>query len=401
MQRAHRIRLSPTQAQAEEFRRHAGYARVAYNWAIGEFKAGLSVGDWCGDMTLRPRWNAVKRILYNWCDELSQNAGKVGVMDAGDAIARWGASRKKGDGCVGFPKFKPRSARPAFRADNGPGTVRCEGKCIVLPAKMGGAVKMRESLRYPDARITSARISLRAGHWYASIAVDDGLDLPPVTDHGKPAIGVDLGVKTMAVCSDGVMYDAPKPLRALLGKLRRANKSLSRKVRGSANWHKQVDAVARLHARIADIRVDAIHKATTDIVRRAGSVSVEDLNVAGMVRNRRLSRAISDIGMSEFVRQLEYKCAWAGIAFRKIDRWFPSSKQCHACGHRNDALTLAMREWQCAGCGVWLDRDYNASLNIRDYEESPGAARRQPVETVSDRPRTATVREAGTVEPIR
>ena len=402
MLRSHRIRLTPTPAQTESFQRHAGLARIAYNWAVGEFSAGLhpEVGEWCPAYTLLRRFNAVKRNLWAWCDELSACASKGAIKDAGLAIQRWGAyrkGRKAGESgrFVGFPRYKRRGGRQAFRADNGPGTVRFDGKRIILPTKMGGVVKMREAVRWPGI-IKTVRISKRGGHWYASINVDDGLPLPDIADNGKPAIGVDLGVKTLAVCSDGVIYDAPKPLRRLYAKLRRASKSLSRKVKGSANWHKQVAVVQRLHARIADMRNDAIHKATTDIVSRAGTVSVEDLNVSGMVRNRRLSRAIADTGMAEFVRQMAYKCAWSGIPFRKIDRWFPSSKQCSHCGRRNDALTLAVREWQCAGCGVMLDRDANAAVNIRDYQ-GPGAARCQPAETCVNPAWPVAVGEAGTL----
>lgn len=402
MLRSHRIRLDPTPAQDALFRRHAGFARLAYNWAVGEFKAGLSVDDFCGDKTLRPRFNAVKSQLWSWHSELSANASKGAIIDCGRAIDNWVRYRralrdgKKPGVKVRQPRAKKRGSRPAFRADNGPGTIRFDGRRIILPVKMGGAVKMSEALRWVG-KVKTVRISRRAGRWYASVIVDDGLSLPPVIDNGMPAIGVDLGVKTMAVCSDGVMYDAPKPLRALLSQLRRANKSLSRKRKGSQNWHKQVAAVQRLHARIASLRSDAIHKATTDIVRRAGSVSAEDLNIIGMVRNRRLARAISDIGMGEFLRQLEYKCAWAGIPFRRIDRWYPSSRLCHRCGWRNDGLTLAMRDWDCGGCGVRLDRDVNAAVNIRDYER-PGAARHQPVES-SVRPATAPAAggETGTV----
>ena len=378
MLRSHRIRLTPTASQTVSFQRHAGFARIAYNWAVSEFSAGLSVGEWCGTYTLTPRFNRIKHHLWPWHTELSQLASKGAIADAGRAIQRWGAYRKSGGRFVGFPHYKRRGARQAFRADNGPDTVRCNGRRIILPAKMGGVVRMREALRW-TGRITGVRISKRASHWYASVTVDDGLPLPPVADNGKPALGVDLGIKSMGVCSDGVIYDAPKPLRRLYSKLRRASKSLSRKVKGSANWHKQVAAVQRLHSRIADLRNDAIHKATSDIVSRAGAVSVEDLNVSGMVRNRRLARAISDIGMSEFLRQLEYKCAWAGIPFRRVNRWFPSSKMCQHCGHINKTLTLAMRDWQCPDCGQWLERDANASVNIRDYRR-PGAARLQPVE---------------------
>ncbi len=379
MYRSHRIRLDPTQAQVVAFQRHAGYARVAYNWAVREFLASWlsDVNEWCGAYTLIPRFNAIKLKISRWNfhKELSQNASKGAIEDAGNAIKLWGKyckAVKAGQKTryVGKPSEKKFGSRPAFRADHGDGKdVKCNGKTIKLPKI--GVVKMREVLRW-QGEIVSVCISKRAGHWYASITVNDGLPTPSVSDNGRPAVGVDVGLKTLAVCSDGVEYANPKPLVRLQSRLRRASKSLSRKEKGSQNWHKQVAAVARLHARIANMRSDYAHKATTAIVNRAGAISVETLNVAGMMQNRRLSKAFADAEVSEFLRQLEYKAAWAGVAFRRVDRWYPSSKLCHHCGIKNDTLTLAQREWWCGGCGVRVDRDFNASLNIRDYDNGRG-----------------------------
>ena len=402
MLRSHRIALSPAGWRDLLFRQHAGYARYAFNWAIDEFSASLSVGDWCNDLNLRPRFNAVKHLIAPWAVALSQNASKGAIIDAGQAIAAWGQYRQqlkagqKPAQRIGFPKFKKRGGRMAFRADNGPGTIRFDGKHIILPKAMGGRVRMREALRF-DGKVKTVRIIKRGQRWYASATVDDGLPMPEVADRGRPKLGVDVGVKRLASCSDRVMYEAPRPLRRLLKKLKRLNRSLARKVEGSANWHKLVDAIRRLHARIADIRNDAIHKATTEFVQRAGWLKVETLNVRGMMRNRRLSRALADAGMGEVLRQLEYKASWAGVRFERIDRWYPSSQLCNHCGERNDTLKLAQREWWCGGCGRLVDRDFNASDNIRDYE-SPGAARRQPVETeVGPAAAPAPVCEAGMV----
>ena len=368
MNRAHRIRLSPTAAQQEAFAQHAGFARVAYNWAVGEFSASLrAVDDWNAHHQLGARFNKVKYIIYPWCRELRKSAGTGGIKDAQYAIERWRKSFR-GGARSGFPKFKKRGRRQAFRVDNGQwyNMPKFDGKAILLPKAMGGRVRMRQELRYPNARVTSVRISKRAGHWYASVSVDDGLPLPPIVDNGKPHIGIDVGLKSLAVCSDGVIYDSPKPLARYLRKLRQASKSLSRKQKGSSNWHKQVEALQRVHAKAADTRNDSLHKLTTAIVSRAGQVSVEDLNVAGLGRSR-LARSIHDAGWGELLRQLEYKCAWAGIPFRRVDRFYPSSKLCNACGWRNAELTLRDREWWCGGCGVLVDRDLNAARNIRDY----------------------------------
>ena len=399
MLRSHKIRLQPSPAQKAAFSAHCGYARVAYNWAVDEFRAGLDVGEWLGIYSLLPRWNRVKGILYGWGNPLSQLAAKGAVLDAGRAIDRWGAYRKrvKGGGnggrFVGFPRIKKRGR--SFRADNGAGTVRVDGKAVILPKI--GRVRMRELLRF-DGRICEARVSVRADKWYIAFQVDDGAELPaPAPVDGKPAIGVDVGIKHLAVCSDGVVYDGPAPLRRLYRLLRRKSKALSRKVKYSANWRKQVVRIEQIHARIADCRSDALHKASTAIVRRAGQISVETLNIAGMMRNRHIARALSDAGLAEFLRQVEYKAAWAGVPFRRIDRWYPSSKLCNHCGWRNDTLTLAMREWWCGGCGARVDRDANASLNIRDYDGKAGG---KPVTACGDLRKPglalAAVVEAGT-----
>ena len=184
--------------------RHAGYARYAYNWAVGEFKAGLDVGEWLSERTLRPRWNVVKRLVAPWSGELSQNAAKYAVIDFGEAAERWGdycrglkAGRRPGRR-VGFPKFKRRKHEQGFRADNGPGTVRVEGKFAVLPKI--GRVAMVEDLRFAGS-VREVTVNRTAGTWFACFCVEDGVEAPSFK--GGPTVGVDVGVGMMAVCSDG------------------------------------------------------------------------------------------------------------------------------------------------------------------------------------------------------
>ena len=352
MHRSHRIALKPTLEQETLFGRHAGYSRFAYNWALGEFRTGLEVGEWLSERTLRPRWNRVKGMIAPWGAELSQNAAKYAIIDFGQATTAWGEYRKrvKADQRtgrrVGFPRFKRRKHEQGFRADNGPDTVRVEGKVVILPRI--GRVAMVEELRF-DGSIREVTVNRTAGTWFACFCIEDGQEAPPVKD--GLAVGVDVGVGTMAVCSDGAVVENPKALSVGLKRLRRLDKAIarSRHVHGKSshsNRRERLYAKRRnLHARVVNVRNDHHHKATTAIAKSAGRVVVETLNVSGMVRNRRLARGISDAGMSGFLSKLEYKCLWYGAEFVKADRWFASSKLCSHCGWKNNDLTLSDREW--------------------------------------------------------
>ena len=374
MKRAHKIALAPTPEQEVRFGQHAGYARFAYNWAVGEFKAGLDVGEWLNHQSLRPRWTVVKGIIAPWAAELSQNAAKYAIIDFGQASAAWGKYRKRlkagrrSGRRVGFPRFKRRRHEQGFRADNGPDTVRVDSKVVILPKI--GRVAMVEHLRFRGS-IREVTINRTAGTWFACFCIEDGQETPPVKS--GPTIGVDVGVGMMAVCSDGTTVGNPKALASGIKRLRQLDKAIarSRNVHGKSthsNRRERLYARRRnLHARTVNVRNDNHHKATTAIAKSAGRVVVETLNVSGMIRNRRLARALSDAGMSGFLSKLEYKCAWYGTEFVKADRWFASSKLCAHCGWKNDDLTLSDREWWCGGCGVLNERDYNAAMNLSNW----------------------------------
>jgi putative transposase len=180
-------------------------------------------------------------------------------------------------------------------------------------------------------------------------------------------------VKALATLSDGTTIEGPKALRRNLKALRRCSRALSRKVKGSANRRKSAARLARLHARIANVRQDALHKATTEIVRKFTVIGIEDLNVRGMMANHCLALAIADIGAFEFRRQLEYKAPMNSARVAVANRWFPSSRLCSACGHLHAGLTLSDREWTCDGCGAVHDRDHNASVNLANMAASSAA----------------------------
>ena len=210
MLKCHRVALRPTSEQESLFLQHAAFARFAYNWAVGEFKAGLEMGEWLTERSLRPRWNLVKRVIAPWAGALSQSAAKYAIIDLGQASSRWGEYQrrlKQGISCrrVGFPRFKRRRHEQGFRADNGPDTVRVDGKTVILPRI--GRVAMVEQLRFAG-RICEATVNRTAGQWFASFSVDTGEPVPPVKD--GPTIGVDVGIARLAVCSDGTVVENPK-----------------------------------------------------------------------------------------------------------------------------------------------------------------------------------------------
>jgi len=217
---------------------------------------------------------------------------------------------------------------------------------------------MTESLRF-DGKIMSARVSERAGYWFVSIQVQI-----PNGDRSVPdrVLGVDIGITSLAVDSDGEVFENQKHFAKALRKLRRVNRWLTRKQKGSKNWHKAKRKLARLHLRIANLRADSTHKLTTRLAQKACTIALETLNVAGMLKNHKLARAIADAAFSEMVRQFGYKA----VQVIRIDPFSPSSKRCNECGHVNRDLTLADRGWTCPACGTVLDRDVNAARNIRD-----------------------------------
>jgi putative transposase len=246
--------------------------------------------------------------------------------------------------------------------------VRTNGKRVNLP--IIGWVAMREEVRFAG-RILSATISRQADAWYASFAIE--VEHEPDVRIDDTVVGVDLGITALATLSEGSKVAAPTPLRRYLQKLKRLSRSLSRKQRGSRNRAKAKTKLARLHRRVADIRVDALHQLTTSLTRYR-TIVIEDLNVAGMLANRNLSRAIADVGFFEFRRQLRYKAAMAGSTIVVADRWFPSSKLCSTCCAKNDSLSLTERTWTCVSCDTSHDRDVNAARNLARYAESSPAS---------------------------
>jgi putative transposase len=227
-----------------------------------------------------------------------------------------------------------------------------------------GKIRIKEvPMLKNSTEISSATISRRADRWFVSLTITEEIE---EQTPGRECVGVDAGLIHSFIDSDGNKHDNLKPLRKKLRKLRKLNKELHRRGRGSINRARSRMKVARLHARIANIRSDFLHKITTDLAKKFRIVVIEDLNIKGMMKNHNLALAISDVGWGEFSRQLKYKCEWYGSQLVEVPRFFPSSKLCSQCGSVRKDLTLNDRVYRCH-CGLEMDRDDNAALNLRNY----------------------------------
>ena len=377
-----KVRLDPTPSQERLMASHAGAARFAYNAGLAHVKETLDSGelaDW-SHYSLRRWWNANKdELAVNrdtgvvWWSQNSKEAYSMGLRSLAQGLSNWSKSSKgqrKGKR-VGFPKFKSKNTVMRF-AYSTAFTAPTASDPYGLKLPRIGRVHCMENVykRLTGARLIRITVSRRAGNWYASLTVDRE-PTAPATAPKLGAVGVDLGVKNLATLSDGTVIPNPRALGARLKALRKAQQALSRKVKGSVRRGKAKERVARLHARVADVRADAINKATTMIARDYSTVCIEDLNVAGMVKNHCLARSVSDASLSEFRRQLEYKAARNGVALRVVGRWFPSSKTCSNCGTVKAKLSLSERVFHCDDCGTSMDRDLNAAINIKVAGSAP------------------------------
>ncbi len=370
--RGYRAELDLNHEQITLARKHCGAARFAYNYGLRRkqeaYKAG-SKTPYAKD--LHREINALKQTEIPWAYEVSKCSFQEALRDLDKAFEnffRKVALKKQGKwkGKCGYPKFKSR--KKAIGGARFTGSIRVYPDTIQLPRM--GLLRLKEREYLPmNVKIGSATISEKAGRWYVSICVhEEQSEPPPATGE---VLGVDLGIKTLATCSDGSTFANPKALRSRLKALKRASRSHSRKKKGSNNRKKAQRKLAKLHARIGNIRRDALQKATSAIVaktkpdsERPRVIVLEDLHVSGMLKNRKLSRAIADVGLYEFRHQIEYKAQFAGSQVLLASRWEPSSKTCSCCGWVKEDLTLANRVFLCEECGNVQDRDYNAARNL-------------------------------------
>jgi putative transposase len=390
---AHRIALDPNDVQRTYFAKACGTARFAYNWALAEWNRQYAAGEKTTQLELRRTLNAIKRERFPWMLEVTKNAPQMAIIQLGTAFKNFFDDCKKyargeiAKPKIRRPKFKKKGkSKDSFTVTND--QFHIDGDGIHIPNI--GSIRMCEQVRFAG-KILSATISRTADRWFASITVE--IIHTRTERENQAAVGVDLGVTTLATLSTGDKISGPKPHKALFGRLRRLSRSLSRKAKGSANRTKAKAKLSRLHARIANVRKDALHKLTTMLATSFSVIGIEHLNVAGMVANPKLARAISDMGFFEFRRQLEYKTVMHGASVVVVDRFFPSSKLCSDCGFHAGEMGLDVRQWICDNCGETHDRDRNAAINLRNMaassavtvcgESSAGASRKARVKLPS------------------
>ena len=355
MLKTHKIALNPNNKQRRWFAQQCGYARFAYNSALADFKAELNKDNFLSASKLNERFNVAKKA-YAWTQTQDQVvANKSIFVNLSAAIANWVGKRAK------FPKFKKRGKHDSFTTNNQ--SVEVKGKQIRLP-KIGW-VKMFQELRW-SSRILKVTISRTAHRWFVSITVDTTEDTEAVDNSTHPVVGIDVGINTLATCSDGTKYGNPRPLKHYERKLKREQRKLSRKVLKSKNWFKQLFKVQRIHYKMACIREDAHYKATTDIVKNACAIGIETLKVTNMLKNKKLAKALSDGALGGFLSKLKTKAQTLGIPVTEADQFFASSKTCSSCGHKKEDLTLSERTYHCSQCGISIDRDVNAAINLRN-----------------------------------
>ena len=365
MLRSYKFRLYPTKEQATLLEKHFGCARWIWNWALAkrtelwqkEHKS-ISCTSLCKEIPGLKQAEETK-----WLAEVNAQTLQAVTRNLDTAYTNF--FREK----TGFPKFKSKKGHQSFH---------CPQRCFVDFDTRKLNIPKIPSIKYKDKRrftgvIKTVTVSRTpSGKYFASVLIENGLKDKASDKQIETAntVGVDLGLKTFCTLSTGEKIEAPKPLKWAQRKLRRAQRSLSRKKVGSKNREKCRKHVARIHERVVCIRRDFQHKLSTRLIRENQAVALETLNVTGMQKNHKLARSISDAGWSEFVYMLEYKARWHGKTILRIGQFEPSSRLC-SCGVVNSALKLSDREWTCGSCGVAHDRDVLAANNIKNMALHP------------------------------
>ena len=384
MIRSLKVRLNPNNKQLTKLFQYAGCARFAYNWAVAREQENYNQGNkFLTDNELRKEFTQLKKLPeYKWLSEVSNNVTKQAIKDACNTYKRFFKGQCK------HPKFKSKKhSTPAFYQDNckiqfTDTHVKIEGFSISKrrnKQKLNWIRLCEEGRIPPNCKYMNPRFTFDGLHWYVSVGVemDDKTSLPL-----NEGIGIDLGVKNLAICSDGNTYkniNKTQRVKKIEKRKRRLQRSISRryeKNKKGVNYCKTSNIIKRekellkVNKRLTNIRRNYLHQTTSEIVKRKPSfICIEDLNVSGVMKNRHLSKAVQQQGLYEFRRQIEYKTEWSNIPVIIADRFFPSSKLCSCCGIVKNDLKLSDRVYSCE-CGNIIDRDFQASLNLKVYGEN-------------------------------
>ncbi len=371
--RSYQTELSVNKTQIALFKQYCGARRFGYNFAIKRkteiFNQNKELGikeKIPNNIDLHREINKLKKVEgFEWMNTVSKCTFQEGLRDCDKAFAKFFKNCKENiKGKKGFPKFKSKyDSQQSFRLT---GTIKVlNEKHIQVPNL--GKLKLKEKDYFPlNAKILSVTISSYNNRWFISLNVEEEYEVK-IAKNQEP-IGIDLGVKILATCSDGTVYENPKALAKNLKKLKRKSRQHSKKKKGSKNREKARIRLAKLHAKIVNIRKDYLHKVTSKIISENQIIVLEDLKVSEMLKDKKLARNVSDVGMYEFRRQIIYKGGWNNREIRIIDRWYPSSKKCCKCQKIKKDLTLSDRQFICE-CGNNVCRDLNAAINIQNCEK--------------------------------
>lgn len=361
MNKSHTIKLKPTKRQQLLLRKSCGVARFSYNWALNKWQEDYKNGIKPSAYYLIKELNKIKREQFPWMMEVSKCCPQYAIHNLESAY------KNMWKGIGKYPKFKNKGCKDSFVAIENNREFRNYGFKIHIPRI--GKIKACEELRF-EGKVNNVVVKRIADMWFAVINIEVPESAPalkPKEGDNQAIVGVDLGIKSMIVLSDGTVYENQKALRSNLKGLKRLQRSLSRKTKGSNNRIKAQMKVARKHYRIGNIRKNAIHQATAQIVKKYDKIVIETLRPQNMAKNRKLAQAVNDVSFGEIARQLAYKCLWSGKELVKADKWFASSKICSICGHKKDKLSLSERTYKCENCGLEIDRDLNAAKNLAKY----------------------------------
>ncbi len=394
--KSYKIRLEPNNRQVTQFRKAAGCARYAYNWAIG---IGEIIYAECGeslsDIDLNKMFVRLQKSRHDWLYEVSNRCVQQAIRNYFTAKKRFFALQKphnftktkcrilksgeKINTLVGLPQKKKRGIHDSFYLQKD-GIIPLQTSASAINLPKIGWIRLSEKLP-ENIKIMNCVISRKADDWFISFKEE----FMPTRHENQGRVGVDLGIKKLAMLSTGVVFESPQKFKTLSRKLRREQKALSRKFESwkklgdkfapkSENYKKNKSRLAKLHKRISDHRNDGLHKLTTFLTKNYSQVVIEDLNVSGMLKNGKLSKQIANGSFCELRRQLEYKGAWYGCEIIVANRFFASSKLCSNCGSKNENLTLKDRNWSCKNCGETHERDANAAKNLCEYPEKYAAS---------------------------
>jgi putative transposase len=356
-----KVRLELNNQQKTLARKHAGTARFAYNWGLSKSQELIEKGSKRPTaIDLHKLWVREVKVEKEWTYEVSKCAPQQAFRNLDEAYKR--VFKVKG---VKSPRFKKKGIKDSFYLE---GAIKIDGNKIKLPKF--GWLECSEIL--PNCEVKNVVISRHAEHWFVSFKVEHQ---PNMTPKLRGRVGVDLGIKTLATMSDGSEVPAVRAYRKYLRKLKKAQRQVSKKFikgakRQSNNYYKAKKKVAKIHYRIACLRKDALHKLTSSLAKNHSEIIIEDLNILGMSQNHKLASAILDGGFYEFRRQLEYKASWYGAKVTVANRYYPSSKICSSCGNIKEKLSLSERIYKCEVCGLELNRDLNAAINLENYKEN-------------------------------